>query len=59
VYRPFKEIFVKAKDLMIPIQDFLGAENTLKEAVNLLKVARRMSKGRASKVYPFWTPIRR
>ncbi len=28
---------MKAKDLMIPIQDYLKPENTLKEAVNLLK----------------------
>jgi predicted transcriptional regulator len=32
---------VKAKDLMIPIQDFLSPENTLKDAVKLLKTARR------------------
>lgn len=32
---------MKAKDLMIPIQDYLKPENTLKEAVNLLKTAKR------------------
>jgi CBS domain-containing protein len=32
---------MKAKDLMIPIQDYLRPENTLKEAVNLLKTAKR------------------
>lgn len=30
-----------AKDIMIPIQDFLTPENTIKEAVSLLKTARR------------------
>ena len=32
---------MKAKDLMIPLQDYLNPRNTLKEAVNLLRVARR------------------
>lgn len=32
---------MKAKDLMIPLQDYLRPDNTLKEAVNLLKAARR------------------
>lgn len=32
---------MKAKDLMIPLQDYLRPDNTLKEAVNLLKTARR------------------
>lgn len=32
---------MKAKDLMIPIQDYLRPENTLKEAVNLLRTAKR------------------
>jgi CBS-domain-containing membrane protein len=32
---------VKAKELMIPIRDFLSPENTLKDAVKLLKTARR------------------
>lgn len=32
---------MKARDLMIPLQDYLRPENTLKEAVNLLKTARR------------------
>jgi CBS domain-containing protein len=33
--------YMKAKDLMIPLQDYLNPRNTLKEAVNLLRVARR------------------
>lgn len=32
---------MKAKDLMIPIQDYLRPDNTLKEAVNLLRTAKR------------------
>lgn len=32
---------MKAKDLMILLHDYLKPENTLKEAVNLLKTARR------------------
>ncbi len=32
---------MKAKDLMIPIQDYLGPENTLKEAANLLRIAKK------------------
>ena len=32
---------MKAKDLMIPIQDSLSPEHTVKEAVNLLRVAKR------------------
>jgi predicted transcriptional regulator len=32
---------MKAKDFMIPIQDFLRPENTLKEAVNILRVAKK------------------
>lgn len=32
---------MKAKDLMIPIQDYLKPDNTLKEAVNLLRTAKR------------------
>jgi CBS domain-containing protein len=35
------EEIMKAKDLMIPIQDYLKPENTLKEAVNLLRTAKR------------------
>jgi CBS domain-containing protein len=35
------EEIMKAKDLMIPIQDYLRPDNTLKEAVNLLKTAKR------------------
>jgi CBS domain-containing protein len=32
---------MKAQDLMIPLQDYLRPENTLREAVNLLKTAKR------------------
>lgn len=32
---------MKAKDLMVPIQDYLKPENSLKEAVNLLRTATR------------------
>jgi len=32
---------VKAKDLMVPIYDYLRPDNTLKEAANLLQTARR------------------
>ena len=32
---------MKAKDLMIPLQDFLRPDNTLKEAVNRMKAAKR------------------
>ena len=32
---------MKAKDLMIPIQDYLRPDNTLKEAVNLLRIAKK------------------
>ena len=32
---------MKAKDLMIPLQDYLKTDNTLKEAVNLLRAAKR------------------
>ena len=32
---------MKAKDIMIPIQEFLKPDQTLKEAVNLLRSARR------------------
>ncbi|MFN3395715.1 MAG: HPP family protein [Thermodesulfovibrionales bacterium] len=32
---------MRAKDLMIPLQDYLRPDNTLKEAVNLLKTAKR------------------
>ena len=32
---------MKAKDLMIPVQDYLKPDDTLRDAVNLLKVAQR------------------
>ena len=32
---------MKAKDLMIPLQEYLKPENTLKEAVNLLRIAKK------------------
>jgi predicted transcriptional regulator len=39
-----EEKFMKARDLMIPLRDYLKPENTLKEAVNLLLSARRDEK---------------
>ena len=36
---------MKAKDLMIPLQDYLKPDNTLRDAVNLLKVAQIGVKG--------------
>ncbi|MFA5824281.1 MAG: CBS domain-containing protein [Thermodesulfovibrionales bacterium] len=32
---------MKAKDLMIPLQEYLAPDNTLKEAANLLRIAQR------------------
>jgi predicted transcriptional regulator len=32
---------MKAKDLMIPIQDYLSPDNSIKEAVNLLRIAKK------------------
>jgi len=32
---------MKAKDLMVPLQEYLKPENTLKEAANLLRIAQR------------------
>lgn len=32
---------MKAKDLMVPLQEYLTPDNTLKEAVNLLRIAKR------------------
>jgi CBS domain-containing protein len=32
---------MKAKDLMVPLQDYLKPDNTLKEAANLLRIAQR------------------
>jgi CBS domain-containing protein len=32
---------MKAKDLMIPIQDFLAPDNTLRDAINLLRIAKK------------------
>jgi CBS domain-containing protein len=32
---------MKAKDLMVPLQEYLKPDNTLKEAANLLRIARR------------------
>lgn len=32
---------MKAKDLMIPLQEYLTPDNTLKEAANLLRIAQR------------------
>jgi CBS domain-containing protein len=33
--------YMKAKDFMVPVQDYLSPAMTLKEAVNLLRVARK------------------
>jgi CBS domain-containing protein len=43
---------MRAKDIMIPVQDFLTPENTLKEAVILLKTARRGEAGVGVKGLP-------
>ena len=32
---------MKAKELMIPLQEYLGPDNTLKDAANLLRIAQR------------------
>lgn len=32
---------MKAKDLMVPLQEYLKPDNTLKEAANLLRIARK------------------
>jgi len=32
---------MKAKDLMVPLQEYLKSDNTLKEAANLLRIAQR------------------
>ena len=32
---------MKAKDLMVPLQEYLKPDNTLKEAANLLRIAQR------------------
>lgn len=32
---------MKAKDLMIPLQEYLNPDNTIKEAANLLRIAQR------------------
>jgi CBS domain-containing protein len=43
---------VRAKDLMIPIQEFLEPDHTLKEAVNLLRSARRDAERQGVKGLP-------
>ena len=43
---------MKAKELMIPIRDFLSPENTLKDAVKLLKTARRDVERQGVKALP-------
>jgi len=43
---------VKVKDLMIPIHDFLRPDVTLKEAVNLLHIARRDAEKQGVKGLP-------
>jgi hypothetical protein len=37
----FREVLMKAKDLMIPLQEYLTPDHTLKEAANLLRIAGR------------------
>jgi len=36
-----REVPVKARDLMIPLQEYLTPDHTLKEAANILRIARR------------------
>ncbi|MEI7639373.1 MAG: CBS domain-containing protein, partial [Syntrophus sp. (in: bacteria)] len=43
---------MKVKDLMIPIHDFLRPDVTLKEAVNLLHIARRDAEKQGVKGLP-------
>jgi CBS domain-containing protein len=43
---------MKAKDLMIPLQEYLTSEHTLKEASNLLKIARRGEENIGVKALP-------
>jgi hypothetical protein len=35
------EGFMKAKDLMVPLREYLKPDNTLKDAANLLRIAQR------------------
>jgi CBS domain-containing protein len=48
---------VKVKDVMIPIKDYLRPENTLKEAVVLLKTARRDEERQGVKGLPVLDPM--
>jgi CBS domain-containing protein len=50
---------VKVKDVMIPIKDFLHPENTLKEAVKMLKEARRDEERQGVKGLPVLNPLGR
>jgi CBS domain-containing protein len=43
---------MKAKDLMIPLQEYFTSEHTLKEASNLLKIARRGEENIGVKALP-------
>jgi hypothetical protein len=42
---------MKAKDLMVPLQDYLKPDNTLKEAANLLRIAQRGEEKIGEKLY--------
>lgn len=52
---------MKAKNLMVPIQNYLKPETTLREAVNPLRVARREGekKGKGLRECPSWTGTER
>ena len=43
---------MKAKDLMIPLQEYLTPDHTLKEAANLLRIARRGEENIGVKALP-------
>jgi CBS domain-containing protein len=43
---------MKAKDLMVPLQEYLRPDNTLKEAANLLRIARRGEENLGVKALP-------
>jgi len=53
-----KEIggFMKAKDLMIPLQEYLKPDNTLKEAAHLLRIAQRGEEKIGVKALPVLDP---
>jgi hypothetical protein len=37
-----REVLMKAKDLMIPLQKYLTPDHTPKEAANILRIAQRV-----------------